>query len=75
MAILGVACVRVALAAGWRLLAMVRRGALFTPRAFRRVDLITGAATAATLLAPVSPDTWPWPRSPLPTTAWRSSAP
>ncbi|WP_405741391.1 DUF2975 domain-containing protein [Streptomyces sp. NBC_01525] len=51
IAIAGVACVQVGLVAVWRLLAMVRRGALFTPRAFRWVDVIIGASLVATLLA------------------------
>ncbi|MBO8194182.1 DUF2975 domain-containing protein [Streptomyces oryzae] len=51
VAILGVACVQVALAATWMLLTMVRRDAIFTPRAFRWVDTIIGAAIVATLLA------------------------
>ncbi|MGW1836146.1 DUF2975 domain-containing protein [Streptomyces sp. BBFR2] len=51
IAIAGVACVQVGLVATWRLLAMVRRDALFTPRAFRWVDTIIGASLVATLLA------------------------
>jgi hypothetical protein len=51
IAILGVACAQVALAAAWMLLTMVRRGALFTPAAFRWVDTVIGASSAATLLA------------------------
>ncbi|MGW7351596.1 DUF2975 domain-containing protein [Streptomyces sp. NPDC054784] len=51
VAVLGVACVQVALVATWVLLGMVRRDALFTPRAFRWVDMIIGASAAATLLA------------------------
>jgi|SRR5690606_1238182 len=51
VAILGVACVQVALVAVWMLLDMVSRDAIFTPRAFRWVDTIIGASVAATLLA------------------------
>jgi hypothetical protein len=51
VAILGVACVQVALVATWMLLDMVRRGAIFTPRAFRWVDIIIGSSVVATLLA------------------------
>ncbi|MER6105703.1 DUF2975 domain-containing protein [Streptomyces sp. NPDC001832] len=51
VAIIGVACVQVALVAVWMLLAMVQRGAIFTPRAFRWVDTIIGSSTLATLLA------------------------
>ncbi|MFJ8790058.1 DUF2975 domain-containing protein [Streptomyces sp. NPDC102462] len=51
VAIAGVACVQVALVAVWRLLAMVRRGAIFTPLAFRWVDTVIGASLVATLLA------------------------
>lgn len=51
VAIVGVACVQVALVAVWRLLAMVRRGAIFTPLAFRWVDTIIGSSVVATLLA------------------------
>ncbi|MCG0285534.1 DUF2975 domain-containing protein [Streptomyces sp. PSAA01] len=51
VAIVGVACVQIALVAVWMLLAMVRRGAIFTPMAFRWVDAIIGSAVVATLLA------------------------
>lgn len=50
VAVIGVACVQAALVAVWMLLAMVRRDAIFTPRAFRWVDTIIGSSTAATLL-------------------------
>ncbi|CAL9376154.1 hypothetical protein SUDANB121_00969 [Nocardiopsis dassonvillei] len=50
LAILGVACVQVALVAVWALLAMVERDAIFTPRAFRWLDVIIGATLAASLL-------------------------
>ncbi|GAB2809463.1 DUF2975 domain-containing protein [Streptomyces daliensis] len=51
VAILGVACVQVALVAVWMLLSMVEREAIFTPTAFRWVDVIIGSSTVATLLA------------------------
>ncbi|WP_037860410.1 DUF2975 domain-containing protein [Streptomyces sp. NRRL S-340] len=51
VAIVCVACVQVGLVALWQLLAMVDHGAIFTPRAFRWVDTIIGAAAVATLLA------------------------
>lgn len=51
VAIVGVACVQVTLVAMWMLLAMVRRGAIFTSRAFRWVDTIIGSSIVATLLA------------------------
>ncbi|POX37339.1 DUF2975 domain-containing protein [Streptomyces sp. Ru73] len=51
VAILGVACVQVALVAVWGLLGMVRQGAIFTPRAFRWVDVLIGASAVATVLA------------------------
>ncbi|TDC74230.1 DUF2975 domain-containing protein [Streptomyces hainanensis] len=51
VAIVGVACVQIALVAVWMLLAMVDRDAIFTSGAFRWVDVIIGAAGVATLLA------------------------
>ncbi|WP_217139845.1 DUF2975 domain-containing protein [Streptomyces sp. AC627_RSS907] len=51
VAVVGVACVQVALVAVWMLLGMVRRDAIFTPRAFRWVDTIIGSSVVATLLA------------------------
>ncbi|MFF3632005.1 DUF2975 domain-containing protein [Streptomyces sp. NPDC002164] len=51
VAIIGVACVQVALVAVWMLLTMVRRDAIFTPRAFRWVDTVIGSSAVATLLA------------------------
>jgi hypothetical protein len=51
VAIIGIACVQVALIATWMLLSMVSRDAIFSPRAFRWVDVIIGSALAATLLA------------------------
>ena len=49
--ILGVLTVEVALVCIWRLLTMVRRDTVFSPAAFRSVDVIIGSAVAATLLA------------------------
>lgn len=51
VAIIGVACVQVALVATWMLLSMVRDGAIFSPLAFRWVDTIIGSSVVATLLA------------------------
>jgi hypothetical protein len=50
---LGVLAVQVALACIWQLLTMVRRDTVFGATAFRYVDVIVGAAVAATLLAMV----------------------
>ncbi|MDQ0779586.1 hypothetical protein QF026_008052 [Streptomyces aurantiacus] len=50
VAIIGVACVQVALVAVWMLLTMVRRDAIFTPLAFRWVDTVIGSSLVATLL-------------------------
>lgn len=48
--LLGILCVQVAMISVWRLLTMVRRGTVFSPRAFRLVDVVIGAiATAAAL--------------------------
>lgn len=49
VAIAGVGCVQVALVAVWMLLTMVQRDAIFTPRAFRWVDVVIGAAVATAL--------------------------
>ncbi|MFD5912358.1 DUF2975 domain-containing protein [Streptomyces massasporeus] len=51
VAIAGVVCVQVALIAVWMLLTMVQRDAIFTPRAFRWVDVVIGASAVATALA------------------------
>ncbi|GGZ56495.1 DUF2975 domain-containing protein [Streptomyces bluensis] len=51
VAIIGVACIQVALVAVWMLLTMVQRDAIFTVRAFRWVDIIIGSSFMATLLA------------------------
>jgi hypothetical protein len=44
------ACFQVAIVGTWMLLSMIRRGAIFTTRAFRWVDLIIGAGVVAALL-------------------------
>ncbi|MFD9030767.1 DUF2975 domain-containing protein [Streptomyces sp. NPDC059567] len=51
VAIAGVACVQIVLAAAWKLLTLVERDAIFSPRAFRWVDIIIGSTIAATMLA------------------------
>ncbi|MFF7377600.1 DUF2975 domain-containing protein [Streptomyces massasporeus] len=51
VAIAGVVCDRVALVAVWMLQTMVRRDAIFTPRAFRWADVVIGASAVATALA------------------------
>ncbi|WP_234436384.1 DUF2975 domain-containing protein [Streptomyces sp. NRRL S-813] len=51
VAIVGVACVQVALAAIYMLLDLVRRDAIFTSRSFRWVDTLIGSSIAATVLA------------------------
>jgi hypothetical protein len=48
--ILTVLCVQIALVAVWVLLSMVRKGAIFSDRAFRWVDVIIAVAGLATLL-------------------------
>src|SRR5690554_3535492 len=50
---LGLLMVEVALVCIWRLLTMVRRDTVFSAAAFRYVDVIIGAAIAATVLAVV----------------------
>ena len=49
--ILIVACVQVSLLGMWRLLTLVKREAIFDPRAFRMVDVITGSFFAVAFLA------------------------
>ncbi|MFG2753821.1 DUF2975 domain-containing protein [Streptomyces xanthophaeus] len=51
VAVAGIACVQVVLAAAWRLLTMVEHDAIFSPAALRWVDTITGSTVAATVLA------------------------
>ena len=48
--ILGMLSVEVALVCVWRLVTMVRRGTVFSHAAFRYVDVVIGAITAAALL-------------------------
>lgn len=48
--VLGIATVQVSGACVWRLLTMVRRGTVFSDRAFRYVDIVFGAVCAASLL-------------------------
>jgi hypothetical protein len=48
--VLGIATVQVTLICVWRLLAMVRRGTVFSHAAFRYVDVIFGAVVAASVL-------------------------
>ncbi|QCB94821.1 DUF2975 domain-containing protein [Cellulomonas shaoxiangyii] len=50
LTILMVACVQVALVCVWRLLTMVRRDTVFSPAAFRWLDVVTGAAVVECLL-------------------------
>jgi hypothetical protein len=48
--ILGMITVQVALVCLWRLVAMVRRGTVFSPASFRYVDVVIGAIVAAALV-------------------------
>jgi hypothetical protein len=48
--VLGIVTVQVTLVCVWRLLTMVRRGTVFSHAAFRYVDVVIGAVTAASLL-------------------------
>jgi len=48
--IVGMAAVEVAVVSVWRLVTMVRRGTVFSPAAFRYVDLVIGAIVAAALV-------------------------
>ena len=48
--ILGMVSVQVALVCVWRLVAMVRRGTVFSDAAFRYVDVVIGAIVAAALV-------------------------
>lgn len=48
--VLGIATVQVCAVCVWKLLTMVRRGTVFSHAAFRWVDAIIGAITAASLL-------------------------
>ncbi|HEU4913179.1 MAG TPA: DUF2975 domain-containing protein [Actinomycetes bacterium] len=48
--ILGIATMQVTAVCVWRLLTMVRRGTVFSDAAFRYVDIVIGAVSAASLL-------------------------
>nr|WP_246211679.1 DUF2975 domain-containing protein [Phytoactinopolyspora alkaliphila] len=48
--LLGIVTVQVTTVCVWRLLTMVRRGTVFSHAAFRYVDIVIGAVTAASLL-------------------------
>jgi len=48
--ILGMVSVQVAVVCVWRLVTMVRRGSVFSPAAFRYVDVMVGAIVAAALV-------------------------
>ena len=48
--LLGIVIIQVTLVCVWRLLTMVRRGTVFSPAAFRYVDVVIGAIAAASLL-------------------------
>ncbi|MCQ2000095.1 DUF2975 domain-containing protein [Arthrobacter zhaoxinii] len=48
--VLGILAFQICLVCVWRLLTMVRRGTVFSSAAFRYVDVIIGAITAAALL-------------------------
>ncbi len=48
--ILGIVTMQVTAVCVWRLLTMVRRGTVFSPAAFRYVDIIIGAIAAASVL-------------------------
>nr|WSW65883.1 DUF2975 domain-containing protein [Streptomyces sp. NBC_00995] len=48
--ILGIACAEIVLTCVWRLVTMVRRETVFSPSAFRYVDLATGAFAGAAFL-------------------------
>ncbi|WP_026549528.1 DUF2975 domain-containing protein [Arthrobacter sp. Br18] len=49
--VLGIFAIQVAVVCVWGLLTMVRRGTVFSSDAFRLVDVVIGAFTAASLLA------------------------
>jgi len=48
--ILGIVTMQVTAVCVWRLLTMIRRGTVFSPAAFRYVDIVIGAVSAASLL-------------------------
>jgi hypothetical protein len=49
--VLGIVTVQVTVVCVWQLVTMVRRGTVFSPRAFRYVDVMIGAAAGAAVLA------------------------
>ena len=49
--VLGIVTMQVSAVCVWRLLTMVRRGTVFSPAAFRYVDIVIGAIAAASALA------------------------
>lgn len=49
--VLGIVCLQVCAVCVWMLLALVRRGTVFSAAAFRYVDVIVGAVAAASTLA------------------------
>ena len=49
--VLGIVTMQVSAICIWQLLTMVRRGSVFSPAAFRYVDVIIGAVAAASVLA------------------------
>lgn len=51
IAVLGIAMVQLTLVCVWRLVSMVRRGTVFSAKAFRWVDIIFGAVSTAAVLA------------------------
>ncbi|WAP51556.1 DUF2975 domain-containing protein [Arthrobacter sp. ATA002] len=50
LVVLGIIAVQVVLVCVWCLLTMVRRGTVFSPAAFRYVDVVTGAVAAGSLV-------------------------
>jgi Protein of unknown function (DUF2975) len=48
--VLGILTVQIVLACVWRLVGMVRHGTVFSPAAFRYVDVVLGAVVAAAVL-------------------------
>ncbi|BBE21488.1 transporter [Arthrobacter sp. MN05-02] len=51
LTVLGILALQVAVVCVWGLLTMVRRGTVFSPDAFRLVNIVIGAFAAASLLA------------------------
>ncbi|KRC46125.1 MULTISPECIES: DUF2975 domain-containing protein [unclassified Nocardioides] len=48
--VLGIVCLQVIAVCLWRLATMVRRGTVFSPRAFRLVDVVIGATATGAVL-------------------------